>query len=82
MFGLHLFKKISTSSFKKIELINFPNICFSIFYLYLLHIIKFPFNILTFLSFYFQTFHFLLFLSKPSLNLIQTFSWIFIFITP
>ena len=47
----------------------------------LLYIIKFPFNILLFLLFYFQILHFLLPSSKPGLNLIQTFSWI-IFIAP
>ena len=35
---------------EKIELINFRNIHFSIFHLYLLHVTKFPFNILTFFS--------------------------------
>ena len=46
---------------KKVQLINFPNIHFSIFHLYFLHIIKFPFKILTF---YFQTIHFILPSSK------------------
>ena len=44
----------SASSFKMLKT-NFPNLNFSIFYLYFLNIIKFPFNILTF---YFQTIHF------------------------
>ena len=35
---------------EKIELINFRNMHFSIFHLYLLHVTKFPFNILTFFS--------------------------------
>ena len=51
----------------KVKLINFPDIHFSIFHLHLLHIIKFPFNILTF---YFQTIHFLLPFSKYYFNLI------------
>ena len=42
------------------ELIIFLNIRFSMFYLHMLHIIKFPFNILKFLSFYFQNLNFLL----------------------
>ena len=42
---------------KKVKLINFPNIHFPIFHLYFLHIIKFPFKILTF---YFRTIHFIL----------------------
>ena len=44
----------SASSFKMLKT-NFPNINYSIFYLYFLNIIKFSFNILTF---YFQTIHF------------------------
>ena len=42
------------------ELIIFLNIRFSMSYLHMLHIIKFPFNILKFLSFYFQNLNFLL----------------------
>ena len=55
---------------EKIKLVNFPNIHFSIFHLYLLHIIKFPFNVLTF---YFQAIHFLLSFSKS-----QSFSVLFL----
>ena len=53
-----------------IKFVNFPNIHFSIFHLYLLLIIKFPFNVLTF---YFQTIHFLLPFSKS-----QSFSILFL----
>ena len=54
----------------KIKLINFPNVHFSIFHLYLFHIIKSPFNILIF---YFQTIHLLLPFSKACFKLVQIF---------
>ena len=75
-FWLHLRVNYSTFSFKKVKLINFTNIYFSIFHLYLLHIIKFPFNILTF---YFQTIHFLLPFSKSCFNLVLVLSLHFSF---
>ena len=52
---------------EKVKLINFPNVHFSIFHLYLLHIYKFSFNILTF---YFQTIRFLLPFNKSCFSLV------------
>ena len=59
----------------KIKLINLPNIHFPILHLYLLHVIRFPFNIFTTLLFYFQTIHILLPFRKPCFNLFLNFSF-------
>ena len=60
-----------------IKLINFHNIHFSVFHLYLLLVIKFLFKILKIWQLYFQVIHFLLPFSKSYFNLAQIFPWIF-----